>query len=690
MIQSTGPILLSGPHAADLAVRTMTFSEELSAPFTYTLEVLSDKNNLEASAFLGEPMVVHLLSLEGDTQRHFSGWVSEFYMLGGIVESTLYRIVLRPWLAFLQHSSDCRVYHDMTVPEILFDVFRRHDIPDFDPKLSGDYEKREYVVQYRESDFNFVSRLMEAEGIYYFFRHLETRHELVLCDSVLEHEPAPSYSEVVYLPVGDRRRLQVEHIHNWQSRHRAVSGGVILTDYDFTAPRAVLNQDVIDPEKHTRSDHLVFDYPGGYTVPEPTGRSIAKRRLEELKSGFEGTMGESNARGLTVGSTFKLKDHPIAAQNREYLLVSMRGTLATHALESGASLDQGEPFKCQFTCTPMPKPFRPARRTPCPVIHGAQTAVVVGQAGKEIQTDPYGRVKVKFPWDRYSKGEGEECRWVRVAQVWAGSDFGAMHIPRIGQEVVVEFLEGDPDHPIITGRVYNADNMPPYKLDDNATQSGIKSRSTPGGGPNNFNEIRFEDLKGQEDLFIHAEKTQTTKVKDSQTITVGASRTVTVGAEETHTVTGKETQKFDDAREMTVKLTNTEQVGELHKATYQKGRTVEVTTADDTLNILAGSRITDIKSKYTLTVADAYKVTHKGNHEVYLNSGTAKLTNGESELTLVATKAEIVNGTARLTLDKGVVTIDGPTSITIKCGGNSIEIGPSGVTVKGAAINLNC
>jgi type VI secretion system secreted protein VgrG len=663
MIQSVGPILISGPHAANLAVRSMTFSEELSAPFAYTLEVLSDKNSLEAKDFLGEPMTVHLLSLEGDTKRHFSGWVSEFYMLGGILESTLYRIVLRPWLSFLQLSSDCRVYHKKTVPEIVLDVFRRNDMSDFDPQLAGEYETREYCVQYRESDFNFVSRLMEAEGIYYHFRHLEDKHELVLCDAIVQHEPVKEYKEVVYLPVGDRRRFQVEHIHNWQSRHRAVSGGVILTDYDFKAPLAVLNQDVIDPEQHARADHLVFDFPGGYTVPEPTGRAVAKRRLEELKVAHEGTMGESNARGLTVGHSFKLKGHPIAAQNREYLLVSMRGTIESHALESAANLDAGELFRCQFTCAPTSKPFRPPRRTPCPVIHGAQTAVVVGKEGKEIHTDEFGRVKLKFHWDRFAKGEGEECLWVRVAQIWAGTDFGGIHIPRVGQEVLVEFLEGDPDHPIVTGRVYNADHMPPYKLDKNATQSGIKSRSTPGGGPNNFNEIRFEDKKGEEELFIQAEKTQTTLVKGSQSISVGGDQSTSVkGTRDLHVVK-KDTQIFDDHRDVMVALTDKLAVG--------NGREVIVGTLDR--NYVDGKKEAEIKGTYAITASDEFLVI-----------------SDETQLDMMKTLITLQNFESRLRMEAGESSLSASASLTLRSGDHSVTINKAGdIVVTGTKVTVN-
>jgi type VI secretion system secreted protein VgrG len=632
MIQSTGPIFYGGPHATDLVVRAMSFSEELSTPFTYNLEVASDKKDLDPKKFLGEPVTVKV-AIEGGEPRFFSGWVSEFYMLGAIFENTVYRMVLRPWLAFLQNSADCQIYMNKTVPDIIAEVFRRAGISDFDPQLSGDYQPpREYTVQYRESDFNFVSRLMEAEGIYYYFRHLDGLHELVMCDTIVQHEPVEKYEEILFLPKGDRRRFQVEYIHNWQSRHRTVTGGVQLLDFDFNDPGAgnFMALDVIDPEPHARGDSIVFDYPGGYTSAtlETQGRSIIKRRLEELKTPHLGAMGESNARGLTVGHSFKLKGHPIDAMNVDYLITSMQGTIASHSLESAASLDQGELFRCQFTCVPTSRTFRPARRTPCPVIHGVQTAIVVGKAGKEIHTDELGRVKLKFPWFRFGTNEeGEFSRWVRVSQLWAGQDWGAMHIPRIGQEVIVQFLEGDPDQPIVVGRVYNRDHMPPYALDKNATQSGIKSRSTPGGGLNNFNEIRFEDKKGEEDLFIHAENTQTTSVKGNQSISVGGKRDVTV--------TKQDTENYDGQREVNVK------------------------TLDK--NVVTGKKEAKVSGMYAITADQEFLAT-----------------SGETMLDMHDAYIKLDNIASKLIIDAGAATFDGQDSVELKSGFNTVTIKKSG------------
>ncbi len=251
----------------------------------------------------------------------------------------------------------------------------------------------------------------------------------------------------------------------------------------------------------------VYDYPGEYTQTDQ-GETYARARIQELHSDYERLQGQANARGLSVGSLFELTGFPRRDQNREYLIVSATHNLVSDEYESIPGASGGELYTCSFTAIPSKQPFRPARITPKPVVQGPQTAIVVGPSGSEIYTDKYSRVKVHFHWDRYGKYDEKASCWIRVAQLWAGAKWGAIHIPRIGQEVIVDFLEGDPDQPIITGRVYNNDNMPPYDLPDNATQSGIKSRSSKGGSPTNINELRFEDKKGEELFSSRRKKTR--------------------------------------------------------------------------------------------------------------------------------------------------------------------------------------
>lgn len=671
MIQSIGPVTLSGTGADQLAFRSMSFSEGLSVPFAYTLTVLSDATELDPCAFLGDALTV-TLEIDGQESRHFSGIVTEFSLLGSVGESTMYGVSLRPFLSLLRHTANCRIFQRQSVPDIVLAVLRSHGFSDVALWFGYDHEPREYVVQYRESDYNFICRLLEDEGIHFFFDHVPGKHVLVLCDSVAAHAARPGCETLAYYPPDPNRWATIAHIDHWQATHRVQPGACVLRDYDFQVAGADLGAEKLAPAPHGQGEFEVFDYPGGYD-DVAAGTAIAQRRLEEVQCARARAEGRSNARGLCVGSLFTLDKHPIAAQNREYLVLGMEGTIHTHALESAYENVSSEGvFQCRFTCLDSSLPFQPPRLTPKPLIYGAQTAVVVGREGEEIWADEHGRVKLKFHWDRDPKKNEDSSCWVRVAQLWAGSGFGALHIPRIGQEVIVEFLEGDPDRPIVTGRVYNSDNMPPYELPSNYTQSGIKSRSTKGGQPSNFNEIRFEDKKGSEDLFIHAERTQTTKVKQSQSICVGASRSVTVGDTQTITVTKKETEKYLDAREMTVAKINEETITLEHKGTYKQGRTFKVSSRDDSLTVSGANKSTTVSGHYHIKADAEYKVDHEKN-----------------QVLLSGSKAEITNGKCKLTMDGGKLTLEAPESLTIKCGSTSITLTPQDCSAKGATVNLD-
>jgi type VI secretion system secreted protein VgrG len=671
MIKSSGPITLSGAVADDIEFRSMQFSEAMSTPFHYTLEVISDRSDLKPNRFLGQSLTVEL-QIDGHPARPFNGLISEFCLLGSVGEATLYRITLRPWLWMLQLATNCRIFQDETVPDIVLAVFRAHGFSDIDLRISRDYPPRPYTVQYRESDYNFVSRLLEDEGIYFFFSHTKNQHLLVLCDSPSAHEMAPGFGMLPYYPPDPNRDVAVPHVDQWQVTHRVESGKVALRDYDFNAPTADMNATAADPADHGHSAYEVYDYPGAYTDVE-LGKAYARRRLEEMQASHARAVAQSNARGVLIGTLLTLEKHPIEAQNKQYLLLSMSGTLRSHRRESGGDeADDRDVYRCEFTCMDSALPYQPPRKTPRPVVHGPQTAIVVGKKDEDIWTDEYGRVKLEFHWDRDSPGDENSSCWVRVAQLWAGSNFGGIHIPRIGQEVIVEFLEGDPDRPIVTGRVYNFDNKPPYELPINQTQSGIKSRSTLDGLPDNFNEIRFEDKKGSEELFIHAEKTQTTKVKQSQSISVGGSRSVSVGDTQSTTVAKKETQTYNDAREMTVAKTNSETITLAHTGTYKQGRTITVSAQDDALTVSGANKTTTVSGQYHIQADAEYKVTHKEN--IVLLSGA---------------KAMVTNGKSTLTLEGGKITLSAPESITIECGGSSITLTPNHLAISATKVGVD-
>ena len=430
-------------------------------------------------------------------------------------------------------------------------MFRDHGFTDFEEQLSGSYRTWEYCVQYRETDFNFVSRLMEQEGIYYYFRHENGKHTLVLSDALGSHEPFPGYAEIAYWKQTESSPGERDGISAWALSKEVQPGKYVLNDFDFKKPAGNLVVNSSIQQSHAAAEFEVYDYPGEY-VTSGEGDSYVQSRIQELHSRHEVATAVSSARGISTGCLFELTDHPRSDQNREYLVIGASYTMAVEDYESGSLGGTGSEttYSCTANVIPSDVQFRAARTTRKPIVQGPQTAIVVGKAGEEIWPDEHGRVKVKFHWDRYSQADETSSCWIRVSQSWAGRQWGWMTIPRIGHEVIVEFLEGDPDRPIITGRVYNGTNKPPYALPDNATLSGMKSNSSKGGG--GFNEIRFEDKKGQEQIFIHAEKDMDIRVKNDCYEWIGNERHLIVKKNQIELVEKdrSETVKGDDFEEV--------------------------------------------------------------------------------------------------------------------------------------------
>lgn len=529
--QSNRFIGVSTPLGGDeLLFRRMSAVESLGRLFEIKLELLSASEDINLDDVVGQDMTVRVEVQDG-SDRYFNGFCSEFRQTGRLGRFVTYEAVLRPWLWFLTRTADCRIFQETTVPDIIKEVFREHGFSDFEESLSASYRTWEYCVQYRETDFNFVSRLMEQEGIYYYFKHEDGKHTLVLSDSYSAHSLIPAYETVPYYPPSANVQREEDCVTDWNLRKSVKPGNYVLDSFDFKKPKADLMTNSSISRDNARADFEIYDYPGEY-VEKSDGDQYVRARLEELQSDFERVDGKSDTRGFMCGGLFELKNYPRKDQNREYLLVSVTHRAHISDYETGSGDGESE-YSCSFEASDSKEPFRTPRTTRKPFVQGPQTAVVVGPSGEEIHTDEYGRVKVQFHWDRYGKADENSSCWVRVSQVWAGKQWGAMHIPRMGHEVIVDFLEGDPDQPIITGRVYNADNMPPYGLPDNKTQSGIKSRSSKDGTPDNFNEIRFEDKKGSEEMYVHAEKDQTIMVENDKGETVGHDNTESIGNDET-------------------------------------------------------------------------------------------------------------------------------------------------------------
>jgi type VI secretion system secreted protein VgrG len=521
-----------------LLLEHATLNDELGRPFEYQLDLLSKKKDLDVRDAMWGGLTISVEQPAGGT-RYFNGYVTRFSRGEFQGDYTRYRATLRPWTWLLTRISDCRVFQNKTVPEIVKQVCTDLRFEDLDDSLlkNKPYRTLEFVVQYRETSFNFISRLMEQEGIYYFFQHTpEGRHIMVLADAHDSHAVVKNYEKITYQPpeaLQQGSRGEEEHVSRWQVSRQVEALNFTIDDFNFETPKAglIVNKPVDPNDEDSGPAFELYDYPGLYQT-EDEGNKVVQLMMEERRAQVEHAFGSGNARGLTTGALFTLGNYTVPDQNKEYLLLSTSIVLSPNIFHSGADT-AGPEFHCNFVAMDSKRPFRAARKTPKPTVQGPQTAIVVGEKGQEISTDPdgYGRVKIQFHWDRIGTSDLDSSCWVRVAQLWAGQGWGAMHIPRIGQEVIVEFLEGDPDRPIITGRVYNKDNMPPYKLPENKTQSGIKSHSTIGGGQSNYNEIRFEDKKGSEEFHMQAEKNQSSLVKNNRTADVNANDTLNVGAD---------------------------------------------------------------------------------------------------------------------------------------------------------------
>ncbi|MCC5863650.1 MAG: type VI secretion system tip protein VgrG [Wenzhouxiangella sp.] len=571
--------------------------ESVSQLYDYDLMVFSEDENIVLDDLIGQHAHVELELPHGDT-RYFCGHVTRFSFLGFRGPLAKYKVELKPWFWFLTRAVNNRIFQNETVPEIIKKVCADHGFTDIDDRLTSSYDPREFCVQYRESDFAFLSRLMEEEGIYYYFTHEPGKHELVLADSISAHEPFGDYAVVPYFPPDQHDHRERDHIDAWQVSRAVRSGKIALRDYNFATPGANMEVKAQMIRDYEHAEYEQYDYPGDYSTPGE-GEAYARLRLEAEQADIEILRGGGNARGLIPGFLFELEDYPRDDQNREYLILAVTHDIMTD--EFDAEVEAGESefnYSCSLMAMPSSEPFRAACRTPRPIVHGPQTGVVVGESGEEIWTDEHGRVKVQFHWDREGqKNENSSC-WIRVAQGWAGKKWGMQFLPRIGHEVVVEFLEGDPDRPLVTGSVYNAENKPPYDLPAKATQSGIKTRSSKNGSASNFNEFRFEDKKGSELIYVHAEKDRHSEVENDDALNIGNDRKKTIG--------GNETIHVKKNRKDNIDLNLDQEVG-VH-------RTIKVgtkSTGNDKLEV-SGKREVDVKKDYKLDIDGNYNVTVKG------------------------------------------------------------------------------
>lgn len=635
--QSTRLIQVSSPLGAnDLLLQNLEGSEELGRPFQYDLELTSENGAVKFDQLLGKPMGLALELADGG-ERFFHGIVCNCRQTVGVGQFASYRATLRPWLWLLSRTSDCRIFQNRTVPDIIKQVFRDLGFSDFEDSLSRSYREWEYCVQYRETSFDFVSRLMEQEGIYYYFRHEKARHVLVLADAYGAHSSVDGYASVPFFPP-DRQMRERDHFHDWQLAREVQPGSLALTDYDFQRPSASLDVRSTVSRSHSNAEYPLFDYPGEY-VQSKDGEQYARNRIEAIQTRFERVQLRGRARGLGSGHLFKLSGYERDDQNREYLVVGARYRIHQEPYETGFGNDM-EQFTCELDCMDSAQVFRPEPITPLPIVRGPQTAMVVGPSGEEIWTDQYGRVKVHFYWDRHDQSDENSSCWMRVSQAWAGKNWGAIQIPRIGQEVIVSFLEGDPDRPIITGRVYNAEQTVPYELPANATQSGVKSRSSKEGTPANFNEIRMEDKKGEEQLFIHAEKNQDIEVENDETHWVGHDRRKTIDNDETVHVKHDRTETVDNNETITIGVDRTENVGNNESITIGVNRTENV-GSNETISI-GTDRTESVGSNEKITIGSNRTENVGSNEEITIGNNRAESVGNNETISIGNNRSESV------------------------------------------------
>jgi type VI secretion system secreted protein VgrG len=642
---SSQPVRVKTPLGEDLLFSAMELSEELARLFHCELDLLSPKEDLELDDVLGKDVTVEIDQPGGET-RYFHGIVSEFAQTGRQGEYAAYTAIVRPSLWFLTRTTDCRIFQELTVPEILKDVFGEHGFP-CKYSLSGTYRKWEYCVQYRETDFNFVSRLMEQEGIYYFFEYESGKHTLVLADAYGAHNPVPGCEKIPYFPPSENV-VREQHVYDWHLRRSVQPGAYVLKSFHFKKPRADLKVDTSVTREHALAEYEVFDYPGEY-YEKSEGTEYVRARIEELQAQHERVRGQTNVRALFPGGLFELTDYPREDQNREYLIVSTQHSLSLGDYGSAEGAE-GLQYSCTFAAMYSQEPFRPERTTPKACIQGPQTAIVVGPSGEEIHTDEFGRVKVQFHWDRYGKSNENSSCWVRVASMWAGKQWGGITIPRMGQEVMVEFIEGDPDRPIVTGRVYNADNMPPYELPGNKTQSGVKSRSSKGGTPANFNEIRFEDLKGSEEMYIHAEKNQTIMVENDKAETVGHDNTESVGHDEKIDVGNNRDKTVGVDQSETIGSNKTISVGTDHTETIGANKTL--TVGSNHAESIGSNMTINVGSNLTETVAINYAETVGVAMELTVGAAMTETVGASKTQTIGANKSETIGANKTVSVGK--------------------------------------
>lgn len=709
---------------APLSVAAFEGTEGISELYAFQIDVVSPELAIEPEAVVGGKASLGI-STEGHAPRHVSGIVARFEQGEQTEKGAVYRVTLVPDVYRLLYRHDARIFQEKKVDQILQEVLSDAGIDAFQIALQGEHPVREYCVQYRESDWAFLSRLMEEEGIFYFFEHDAGGATLFIADSPSAHTTIADPSRLVYRPaLGAMARG--ESVSRFVFSHEIRTGKVALTDYNFKKPALSLMSSAAGG---TDANLEVYDYPGEFDLPDQ-GAALSQVRLEESDAGRKRAAGDSGCARFIPGHLFEMAEHPRGGANRSWLLtrVHHRGVAPQMADTRAVSDSYGN----RFEAIPDDVPYRPLRRTPRPFVRGSQTAIVTGPAGEEIYVDEHGRVKVQFHWDRKGKKDEKSSCWIRVSQPWAGPGYGGMWIPRIGHEVVVDFLEGDPDRPLIVGRVYHGMNVPPYPLPAEKTKSTLRSSSSPGGGGNN--ELRFEDKKGSEEIWLHGQKDWNIRIENDKTQVIGHDESLEVGHDRKKSV-GRN-QSEDIAKDKSISVGGNHQETISANESVIVGATATKTVGGAFVGAIGGAASVNVGGAMTanvggklavavgavkeenvggqstetvggdkkVSVGKDYKLDVSGSHVVNV-SGDENVSIGKEQKIEVAEKITITCGDAKVVIEKsgditvtgkdikvdatGKVLVQAASKVVVKSDGPVEMEAGAAVKIKGSAVNIN-
>lgn len=675
---------VSGPLPdTKMYIKAARVIEGLSKITETTVDFMSHDRDIDLGILVGQTHTVKIAKgeQEGGSWREFVGTCIQAEFLGLHEGYSFFTLEVRPWIWFLTKTSNNRIFQNLSAVDIIKKVFSDRNFADYTFNVNRSPTPRVYTVQYNETDYAFICRLMEEEGFYFYSKVQSSKDHLMIVDNIGGHSPVENAASIEFVVREENFRRTTDHIFEWRGGESVRSGKVTLRDYKFETPVAdKTTVKAIPKGQHNHKNYEQYIYSGRYREND-LGNNYARIKMEAEAAKFAERQGIGNVRTFATGATYAMTGHSRSADNTDYLITSgvhmmqievdqedetqkVQGQTGKDApdLPGSIKFDEKNKDTYRFTFTTVPKnvPFRAPLTTPWPKIPGILIAKVTGPSGEEIHTDNYGRIKVVFPWDRdfdFKKdGKGLEASscWVRVVTQWAGKNWGQISLPRIGQEVVIQFEDGDPDRPICTGMLYNADFMPPYALAANKTQTGFKTRSSKGGGADNYNELVFEDLKDSEFVRMHSEKDYFLTVENDATISIG------------------ETKKNPGSVTTTI---------------YQD-RTETIKEGNLSLTVAKGNEVRDIKTDRTEKIGQHATQEVKGNKKTDVTGNYDGSTGGNSKAAVTGNAETSVTGTTKHS-STGAMTIESPASITLKVGGNSITIDPSGITIKGVMITTD-